>query len=470
MAPTKILCVDDDSAFLHSLEKILVLRGFRVTAVLSVPQALELISKQHFDVLITDLNIGEPGDGFTIVSAMRRVQPTACTFIVTGFPDFDSAIKAIQNQVDNYFSKPLNIDQLLQAITAIQAGDRPVVKKGLPLHVSELIRNRKSAIIQESLRQALRDPEIAAIPLSDGERVDHLPAVLDQLVERLENQTHQLSKQSIDAARKHGKTRQQQGYTIPHIIFETRILQQVLSETIQNDLLSIELSSIVPDTFEIGETLQAALEISIRAYQSQAPHSLQMSFSNLYNSPYLGVLIADENRIIDANDAFLEMIGHSRDQLRTGGIDWSAMTPEEFRALDLNAVQQLREFGTCVPFEKAFLLPNGKTLPFLIGAIRLSIDPLQWSAFVIDLTKQRRLREIERKIRDTQSRHLLINQLAHEINNPLAALVFTLHLLGTHSDLSTDARELVQNADVMLNRLSETVKKVLVETRAEAAG
>ena len=46
-----------------------------------------------FDVLLSDLNIGQPGDGFTVVSAMRRVQPKAATFILTGYPDFDTACR-----------------------------------------------------------------------------------------------------------------------------------------------------------------------------------------------------------------------------------------------------------------------------------------------------------------------------------------------------------------------------------------
>ena len=93
----RLLVVDDDTAVLKSLEAVLVRSGFDVSAVETVPQALELISRKRFDVLLADMNIGEAGDGFTLVSAMRRVQPDACTFILTGYPDIESAIKAIRN-------------------------------------------------------------------------------------------------------------------------------------------------------------------------------------------------------------------------------------------------------------------------------------------------------------------------------------------------------------------------------------
>ena len=124
MADIKLLFVDDDDALRMTLGAVLIHHGFKLTAVSSVPEALELISTQKFDVLLSDLNIGEPGDGFTVVSAMRRVQPDACTFILTGYPDLETAVQAIRNQVDDYFAKPLHIEQLVAAISSLRSGGR----------------------------------------------------------------------------------------------------------------------------------------------------------------------------------------------------------------------------------------------------------------------------------------------------------------------------------------------------------
>jgi len=457
--------VDDDPAVLRSLESVLLYSGFEVSAVASVSEALELISKQRFDVLLTDLNVGQPGDGFTVVSAMRRVQPDTCAFILTGYPDIESAIQAIRRQVDDYFAKPLNVQELLNAISAVRSGARPPKKIAGAVKVSDLVRERKPMICEQWLRQVLTDPELAAVPLTPEERIDHLPELLDEVIGRMEQERDALSQRAADAAWKHGRMRYQQGYTIFQILFETRVLQQVLSSIIQKELLTLELSTVVPDILQSGESLQAAVEISVRAYQAQVPHSLQTSFSHLYKSPYLGVAIADEHRILDANDALLRMVGHTREQLLAGEIDWLEMTPEKYRSLDMNALQQLREFGTCVPFEKEFILPDGTLFPFLIGAVRLSLDPFQWSVYMVDLREQRRLQAAERKVREWESRNLLINQLAHEINNPLAALVFTGHLLETHTDLPKDVRELIRSSGEMLDRIAGSVRRVLIESR-----
>jgi DNA-binding NtrC family response regulator len=82
----KILFVDDEPGIRLTLPVILEGAGFQVVVAATVPEALSIIGTQKFDVLISDLNIGNPGDGFTVVSAMRRTQPDAVTFILTGYP------------------------------------------------------------------------------------------------------------------------------------------------------------------------------------------------------------------------------------------------------------------------------------------------------------------------------------------------------------------------------------------------
>jgi ActR/RegA family two-component response regulator/PAS domain-containing protein len=461
----KLLFVDDDAALRTVLGAALERHGFLLTAAGSVPEALELISTQRFDVLLADLNIGEPGDGFTIVSAMRRVQPDACTFILTGYPDLETAMRALRSQVDDYFSKPLQVEQLAAAISAVRSG-KPRSRPTVPSRkVSEILRDLTPDICELWLSEVLQDPDLAAIPLSHAERSDHVPEMMDELIRRLEGPLDELSAIGTSAARKHGRTRYQQGYSIPQILRETRILQQVLSAKFQENLFGLDLSTLVPDILEIGESLQAEVEVSIRVYQAQIPRSLQSSFSQLYQSPHLGVAIADEEHIIDANDALLRMIGRTREQLTAGEIDWRAITPERFRTLDASAIEQLREFGACVPFEKEFTLPDASSLPFLIGGVRLDVAPLLWSAFVVDLTEQRKLHQAEQKVRAWETRYVLINELAHELNNPLAALTFSLHLLATRPDVSEDTLKLVKDAKNMVDRIATTVRRVLVEVR-----
>src|SRR5215472_6606313 len=113
---TKILFVDDEPGIRATLPVILNQFGFNVTTAASVPEALHLVATEPFDVLIADLNIGQPGDGFTVVSAMRRTQPSAVTFILTGYPAFETALEAIRQQVDDYLIKPADVPTMVQKI------------------------------------------------------------------------------------------------------------------------------------------------------------------------------------------------------------------------------------------------------------------------------------------------------------------------------------------------------------------
>src|ERR1700722_17591650 len=210
MAEIKLLFVDDDEALRRALGAVLTHHGFDLTAVSSVPEALELISSRKFDVLLSDLNIGEPGDGFTVVSAMRRVQPDACTFILTGYPDLETAIQAIRSQVDDYFSKPLHVDRLVGAVSAVRSGQRPPGKSLPTRKAAQFLRELPPVICNRWLPQVLADPELAALPLSEAERSDHIPDMMDELIRRLEGPQEELSDEATEAARKHGKLRYQQ--------------------------------------------------------------------------------------------------------------------------------------------------------------------------------------------------------------------------------------------------------------------
>jgi YesN/AraC family two-component response regulator len=62
------------------------------------------------------LNFDHPADGFILVSAMRSMQPTYMTLVLTGFPGFETALEAIRNQVDDYLIKPVDVPTLVSLI------------------------------------------------------------------------------------------------------------------------------------------------------------------------------------------------------------------------------------------------------------------------------------------------------------------------------------------------------------------
>ena len=112
----RVLFVDDEPSIRLTLPPVLEENGFEVRCVSSVPEALAEINSQRFDALLSDLNIGEEGDGFRVVSAMRQLQPQCVNVILTGYPSFDSALQGIRQQVDDYLVKPADVEALIKCL------------------------------------------------------------------------------------------------------------------------------------------------------------------------------------------------------------------------------------------------------------------------------------------------------------------------------------------------------------------
>src|SRR5215472_1659324 len=178
----KILFVDDEPAIRLTLPAILERVGFKVVVAATVPEALSIIGNQTFDVLISDLNIGSPGDGFTVVSAMRRTQPKAITFILTGYPAFETALEAIRQQVDDYLIKPTDIEMLVEKIRRKLANPKASAHHIEARRLAEILDHNKREIVQRWLHAAKQDPLITSVKLSDHELTEQLTSVFEEVI------------------------------------------------------------------------------------------------------------------------------------------------------------------------------------------------------------------------------------------------------------------------------------------------
>ena len=111
-----LLFVDDEPSIRLTLPPILEQSGFEIRVADSVQSALKEISSHKFDVLLSDLNIGEPRDGFSVVKAARTANPRCVAILLTGYPDLDSETESIKKELDGYLVKPADIENLLKTI------------------------------------------------------------------------------------------------------------------------------------------------------------------------------------------------------------------------------------------------------------------------------------------------------------------------------------------------------------------
>jgi len=121
----ELLFVDDEPSIRLTLPPLLQERGFHVQVAANVSEALAAITAHRFDVLLSDINIDRESDGFTVVEAMRKANPDAVTILLTGYPAFESAVRSIRVEVDDYFTKPADLDAIVSTI------DRKLLARGI---------------------------------------------------------------------------------------------------------------------------------------------------------------------------------------------------------------------------------------------------------------------------------------------------------------------------------------------------
>ena len=95
-------------------------------------------------------------------------------------------------------------------------------------------------------------------------------------------------------------------------------------------------------------------------------------------STIAGMVSGEFDRIPEANDAFLEMVGYTREDLQAGRLQWPDLTPSEYRGLDEVAHEEGLRFGACTPFEKELIRKDGTRVPVLVATavLKLSSVPL----------------------------------------------------------------------------------------------
>ena len=112
----------------------------------------------------------------------------------------------------------------------------------------------------------------------------------------------------------------------------------------------------------------------------------------LVDANIVGVLISDlDGQLLEANDAFLQMVGYTRDDLAAGLLSWTDLTPPEWQAASQRAVAQIRATGACDVFEKEYFRRDGSRVPVLVGGAAATEEAkTETVAFVLDLTERKR--------------------------------------------------------------------------------
>jgi CheY-like chemotaxis protein len=102
----EVLVVDDEAVVLAVLREALRRGGFRVTTAASAEEAMDLMHKRRFDLVLTDKNL--PGaSGLDVLRAARKLTPAPAIVLITGYTSYDSAVEALDIGAHDYIEKPI---------------------------------------------------------------------------------------------------------------------------------------------------------------------------------------------------------------------------------------------------------------------------------------------------------------------------------------------------------------------------
>jgi PAS domain S-box-containing protein len=142
---------------------------------------------------------------------------------------------------------------------------------------------------------------------------------------------------------------------------------------------------------------EAALENQRRAAE-EAFRESEGRFRRVVESNMIGIVFSDVNgKITEANEAFLQITGYTREDLLLEKVNWKEMTPPEYRHLDLKALTEMATLGVCSAFEKEFIRKDGSRTPVMIGAALLEGSQQNTVGFVFDITKRKQAEEALKK-------------------------------------------------------------------------
>jgi PAS domain S-box-containing protein len=201
---------------------------------------------------------------------------------------------------------------------------------------------------------------------------------------------------------------------------------------------------------------QAAISLeNARLYRDLAGREAKIR--RLVDANIIGIFIWElEGRILEANDAFLSMLGYEREDLIAGRLEWTALTPAEWRDRDERRyVPELKVSGSLQPYEKEYFRKDGSRVPVLIGVATFEENGNQGVAYVLDLTERKRAQEALNRagaelahVSRVTALSALTASIAHEVNQPLSGIITNasacLRMLDAATPNTDGAREAVR--------------------------
>jgi PAS domain S-box-containing protein len=204
----------------------------------------------------------------------------------------------------------------------------------------------------------------------------------------------------------------------------------------------------------IKDRTDTIIGVSAIARDITEHRQLEAKFRQLFDSNLIGVFISDfAGTFLDANNAFLQLLGYTREELLAGTIHRDILTPTEFHPLSQDAVKALQVTGTSGTYEKEYLHKSGKRISVLVAVTRIAYTET-CIGFVLDISERKALDERKDEF---------ISMASHELKTPVTSLKGFLTLLQRRLTPAEHEKELHYLARMVdqVNKLTKLIDDLL---------
>ena len=424
--PLRILYLEDDISDAELAQDTLELDGFvcDVTRVETESRFRAALQQGGFDIILADYALPS-FDGLSALKITLRQRSDLPFIFVSGTMGEEVAIEALKIGATDYVLKT----GLSRLATSVNRALREARERAGLCHAEEALRRSEAYL---AIAQSLSHTGSFGWNVASGEifwsletyRIFEMDPVTKPTLEFVLKRVHpddglsvkqMLARISLDQTDFH---------------FEHRLLMddgrvkylRVSGRAAHNSSSDTDVVGAVTD---ITAAKEAELELRAR----------EAKIRRLVDANIVGVVISEDlaGRVIDANDAFLQLVRYSRDDLARGRLRWKGLTPPEWQAANTRAEAQIKATGTCELFEKEYFRSDGTRVPVLVAAAAIQGTKTESVAFVLDLTERKRAEAERERLRQLQvdlaymSRVVTVGQLAaslaHEIKQPIGAAV-----------------------------------------------